>query len=624
MIFFLFIINPFPYAHLHKYVEEIKLRMFLFSKIKMNARQIAVITVLVLILVVVYILLTRHYWSRPKRLAVASTVFALLWITTVIVTYNLWLPASAAQTNYSCTNGNCVSDSNGPYTSLSSCQANCQAPSGTKYSCTNGVCVSDSNGQYTSLSLCKAACQAPAGTNYSCTKGVCGKDPNGQYTSLSSCQANCQAPAGTNYSCTNGVCGKDPNGQYTSLSSCQANCPTVSSFTISVDYLTIEYNPTSYYPATDTISPWFNESIKMMEKGDVAVFMTDYMIIHPEILANMTTAIQKGAKFILGSDRWYVCGYPYQCDGDNKCPNTNCTNVKPRVPNCYCNIPQAAGCTSFNAILDQLDYCNNKDNIIVVDQPSNKVNDDIWGHAHRKIINFYYQSSTTSRMICGSWNIDADLGRTNLGVKETSIGVETKLTDGFAQYMLQMDIDTLTPIMTYVPSVATASPNVISLLKSLKNHDLPGYPKLPLMCTVNWTDKTPYYTSSSGTDDNVEIWLGISPPPVNPANKFTSPDNVVYNPSAPLPDGDNKWQQQYTLMQQKSQICQKSGTGDKGGGTWAPYCTDKNGKMIPLNFAEGGTWAGLLFQKFFDQSMKSPFINISMYVGFDIQTHVIT
>ena len=74
-----------------------------------------------------------------------------------------------------------------------SCQSS-SAPSGTKYSCTNGVCEKDSNGQYTSLSSCQANCQAPSGTKYSCTNGVCGIDPNGQYTSLSSCQANCQAP----------------------------------------------------------------------------------------------------------------------------------------------------------------------------------------------------------------------------------------------------------------------------------------------------------------------------------------------------------------------------------------------------------------------------------------------
>jgi hypothetical protein len=143
-----------------------------------------------------------------------------------------------------------------------------------------------------------------------------------------------------------------------------------------------------------------------------------------------------------------------------------------------------------------------------------------------------------------------------------------------------------------------------------------GYPKLPLSCTVNWTDNTPGYTSSKGTDNNVEIWLGLSPPPVNPANEFTSPKGVVYGDNSP-PGGDDKWQDQYKDMVQKSSLCTTGGTGDNGDKTFASYCTQK-GKKVSLDFATGGTWAGLLFQKFFDQSKSSPFINVSMYIGFDV------
>lgn len=384
---------------------------------------------------------------------------------------------------------------------------------------------------------------------------------------------------------------------------------------LDVDYLTIEYNPTDY-SASDTISPWFNDSIKMMGKGDVAVLMTDYMIIHDTILGNMKTALQKGAKFVLGADRWYICGTPFTCDGSNECPSSDCTSKNPKPDNCYCNIPQAGGCDSFNNILTQLEYCTtNKDNIIVVDQPSNKDNNNIWGHAHRKIVNFYYKSSNKARMICGSWNIDADLNRQNLGVKETSLGIATQLSEGFAQYMLQMDIDTLTPIITYEPTVAASTSNLLPVLTSLKEEK--GYPKLPISCTVNWTDNTPGYTSSKGTDNDVEIWLGISPPPVNPANEFTSPKGVVYGNNNSPPDGDNKWQDQYKDMVQKSSLCTTGGTGDNGDNTFASYCTQK-GKKVSLDFASGGTWSGLLFQKFFDQSKSSPFINVSMYIGFDI------
>ena len=421
-------------------------------------------------------------------------------------------------------------------------------------------------------------------------------------------------PRPDKYTCNKGNCVVDPKGTL-SMEDCTKNCKPAATSVVDVEYLTIEYNPNDY-TATDTISPWFNDSIKMMEKGDVAVLMTDYMNIHKTILGNMKTALQKGAKFVLGADRWYVCGTPFTCgDGPNECPSSDCTSKNPKPDNCYCNIPQAGGCDSFNHILTQLEYCStNKDNIIVVDQPSNKDDNNIWGHAHRKIVNFYYKSSNKARMICGSWNIDADLNRKNLGVKETSLGVVTKLSDGFAQYMLQMDIDTLTPIITYEPTVAASASKLIPVLTSLKEEK--GYPKLPLSCTVNWSDNTPGYTPSKGTDNNVEIWLGISPPPVNPANEFTSPKGVVYGDNSP-PDGDNKWQDQYKDMVQKSSLCTKNGTGDNEDGTFASYCTQK-GKKVSLDFATGGTWSGLLFQKFFDQSKSSPFINVSMYIGFDI------
>ena len=452
-------------------------------------------------------------------------------------------------------------------------------------------------------------------SKYTCNKGNCVVDPNGTYKSLEDCAKSCKAPGpSSKYTCNKGNCVVDPNGTYLSSEECAKNCKAANTV-LDVDYLTIEYNPTDY-SASDTISPWFNDSIKMMGKGDVAVLMTDYMNIHDTILDNMKVALQKGAKFVLGADRWYVCGTPFTCDGSNECPSSDCTSKDPKPVGCYCNIPQAGGCASFNKILTQLEYCTtNKNNIIVVDQPSNKDDNEIWGHAHRKIVNFYYKSSDKARLICGSWNIDAELNRQNLGVKETSLGIATQLSGGFAQYMLQMDIDTLTPIMTYEPTVAAVASTLLPVLTSLKKEK--GYPNLPLSCTVKWTDNTPGYTSSKGTDDNVEVWLGISPPPVNPANEFTSPKGVVYGDNSP-PDGDDKWQAQYKAMVQKSSLCTPGGTGDNGNKTFASYCTPKGGKRVSLDFATGGTWSGLLFQKFFDQSKSSPFINVSMYIGFDI------
>ena len=120
----------------------------------------------------------------------------------------------------------------GQYASLANCQANCLPP--VKYSCNTNTwqCYQDPYGPYTSLSTCQTNCQAPI-TRYSCNISTwqCIIDSSGPYTSLSSCQANCQPPI-TRYSCNTNTwqCYQDNYGPYTSFNSCQSACqPSTSS-----------------------------------------------------------------------------------------------------------------------------------------------------------------------------------------------------------------------------------------------------------------------------------------------------------------------------------------------------------------------------------------------------------
>lgn len=404
------------------------------------------------------------------------------------------------------------------------------------------------------------------------------------------------------YSCINNKCVIDGRGIYT-LDECKNVCnkdpPSPSNIpTINLKYLTIEYNPITY-ESIDSISEWFNESIIDMKEGDVGVFMTDYMIIHDNIKENMRTAIQKGAKFILGCDRWYVCGKPYSCTESNTCPDCSGTDKNDKTI-CNCNLASVGGCNSFNDILNYLDYCNNKDSIILLDIATND-NSELWGHAHRKIINFYYKSTNKANILIGSWNIDADLNRKNLGVKETSMGINCDISSSFCQYMIQQDIDTFTPISMYSENIDDTSIKLLNNFKVSK-----GYPNLPIKININWSgklvDNTGNLIDYNGVDKNVEAWFGISPPPQNAANKFTSIKNVIYG----SPPGDpDKWQDQYNLMLDKTKICQGNNSKD-------PWCTNNK----TLNFSEGATWSGLLFQKFFQESLNSSYINISMYQQF--------
>ena len=132
----------------------------------------------------------------------------------------------APVTRYTCNTSTwqCVVNNSGPYTSLNTCQTNCKAPC-TRYTCnTNYQCVVDSNGQYTSLGTCQNNCNAP--TRYACNTNTyqCYQTTSGAYSNLNDCTTNCQAPV-TRYTCnTNYQCVVASNGQYTSLSTCQNNC----------------------------------------------------------------------------------------------------------------------------------------------------------------------------------------------------------------------------------------------------------------------------------------------------------------------------------------------------------------------------------------------------------------
>jgi hypothetical protein len=79
--------------------------------------------------------------------------------------------------------------------------SDCQASE--KYTCNaNYQCVVDSNGLYTSLTTCQNNCIAPS-TRYSCNTSTwtCSQDSHGSYSSLNTCNNNCNN--GT--TCTNGA-----------------------------------------------------------------------------------------------------------------------------------------------------------------------------------------------------------------------------------------------------------------------------------------------------------------------------------------------------------------------------------------------------------------------------------
>ena len=101
----------------------------------------------------------------------------------------------APVTKYTCNaNYQCVVDTSGAYTSLSTCQANCVAP--VRYNCNTSTyqCYQATNGTYGSYNDCASACQPPI-TRYTCNSNYqCVVATNGEYSSYSNCLSGCVAP----------------------------------------------------------------------------------------------------------------------------------------------------------------------------------------------------------------------------------------------------------------------------------------------------------------------------------------------------------------------------------------------------------------------------------------------
>lgn len=371
--------------------------------------------------------------------------------------------------------------------------------------------------------------------------------------------------------------------------------PPVKNDELSIEYLTQEFSPYKYQDITDELTPWFNLNLQNLNKGDIAVFFTDYMIFNNTQLQYMNNALDKGAIIILGFDRWQLCGMPYSCDRPNICPNCNVQD-RPKNVGCGCALPQVGGCGSIKNILDNLKYCNrkrNENNLLVIDQATDddRFSDNIWGHAHRKMISFY-RKNDVSTIFKGSWNIF--YFNPGGAVKESGLSISGKTTSNFIQYQIQQDIDTLYPF--YYFNQSSVDKKIIDVLQNIKNVN--GYPKLPIIVDILWSgtdptsvDKYNNKVKISGKDKDVKIWQGISPPPKNPQIQFNSNIQTIAEPNGPT-----DWSKTWNSIENQLNTYT---IGDKS-----------------LDFATGNMWSGTVLQKFFDNSIKnkSSYIKISMYM----------
>ena len=225
----------------------------------------------------------------------------------------------APQTKYSCSSSyQCVTDQYGQYTSLSSCQSNCQAPP-VRYSCSSSYqCIQNTSGPYASISACQTDCVAP--TKYSCSSSYqCVTDQYGQYTSLSSCQSNCQAPP-VRYSCSSSYqCIQNVNGPYISLSACQNDCVAPTKYACNSSYQCIQNTSGPY----TSLSACQNDCVAPTK---YSCNQSTYRC-YSDPLGQYSTLSQCQANCIETPTR-YSCDYLYRCAINVSGPYTSIRNCQ--------------------------------------------------------------------------------------------------------------------------------------------------------------------------------------------------------------------------------------------------------------------------------------------------------
>ena len=265
----------------------------------------------------------NYQWSGNVSLNGDKNINNLTKTTTFTITCNnnchydtvtdsatVYVQAPPPPTRYACNTSTwqCVINSSGPYTSLSTCQANCQAPVPTRYACNTSTwqCVINSSGPYTSLSTCQANCQAPAPTRYACNTNTyqCYQSTSGPYTSYNDCANACQAPI-TRYTCNTYTwqCIADNSGPYTSLSTCQNNC-------IAQTRYSCNYSTYQCYQTTSGAYTSYNDCANACQQTNQSLSVSCYTSPNPAQI-NQTVTFSSNVSGGSGSYTYYWSGATY-------------------------------------------------------------------------------------------------------------------------------------------------------------------------------------------------------------------------------------------------------------------------------------------------------------------------
>jgi len=128
---------------------------------------------------------------------------------------------------YDCRETGCIAaGQNGEWRSYQACKDNCSAERTSKWRCdpANGNCVTDLEGPYSTLFECSKHCNINGQERYRCTNGACEAAEDGEFSSLLACRSTCEYSQDGRFRCTDQGCLPDDNGDYSSYIECLTKC----------------------------------------------------------------------------------------------------------------------------------------------------------------------------------------------------------------------------------------------------------------------------------------------------------------------------------------------------------------------------------------------------------------
>jgi hypothetical protein len=312
-------------------------------------------------------------------------------------------------------------------------------------------------------------------------------------------------------------------------------------------YIVSEYNPYDFSKKMVNTSDFVNDILdKFGEDGDILILSSDFYTFGDNWGGTIKDKIEdaknnnKQLYIVIYVDRWEVSGdsrdksCPKCCKDGEIAPDCKYENKDPECAPRERSVDEKGRrntCMSVQDFLNDVNYNDNKDYFIVIDQPlqinnSDSTSRDAPFHNHRHAVCYFSITNNICATFKGSWNLtpgESTDEYLNTGQRESGIALYGKFTQDFFKSEFIQNINWVNIMIGF--NVVEYSEDLMNYLLGickklgivLDQYNRPLYPKSPDIVTMYWSfidysSAENYGKSVIGVDRNVRLSTGISPP----------------------------------------------------------------------------------------------------------------